>query len=124
MKVFDALLGRYLYGCSCGSGGGGIEGIKVVTATITGDGSYFDFVSMQNEFGQRMSVFQAENGFFEFDPEISDGETKVYRMFYTGDSVSVLALNTVTNLSGNATYDSDTSTLTVTGDFEISGYYD
>ena len=46
------------------------------------------------------------------------------KLIFSGDSVVVMPGNVVSEVTGDAVYDSGTGLLTVTGDFAISGFYD
>lgn len=118
MKYTDVLLGRYLSNCSGGGGGD----YNSLTMTAIGDGGQLYVYAISS--GDYYScIFATEDGFSYYVGPVNSGEEKAITVLYNGDSVSVNIPPDVTEVSGNATYDSETETLTATGDFTIKGHY-
>lgn len=110
-------------GCHGGSGGGTV-GYNVVNITVMGDqyGS-FSVESYSDDTGMYPGFFAFDNG-FNYSAFADVNETVTGKLFYIGDSVVLYPYNIVTDLSGNAVYNSQAGTLTVTGDFSIAGHSD
>lgn len=108
----------------CTGGGGGSGDYKVVNVTVTGDqyGS-FSVDAYTNDMGFYPGFFALADG-FNSSVLANANETVNAKLIYSGDSVVVYPYNIVTDLSGDAVYDSQAGTLTVTGDFSISGHSD
>lgn len=106
------------------AGGGGGGDYKVANVTVTGDqyGS-FSVVLYTNDMGIYPGFFALADG-FNSSVLANTNETVNAKLFYDGDSVVLYPYNIVTDLSGDAVYDSQAGTITVTGDFSISGHAD
>lgn len=103
--------------------GGGGGNYKAVNASVTGQGGSFSLEAIIDDSGNYPAVFEKTGG-WNYAVNTDSGETTVCKVVFSGDSCVVYPQNTVTSLSGDAVYDSGAGTLTVTGDFEISGFYD
>lgn len=107
---------------AAGGGGGGGD-YTIVNATLISDhNSIFDLYAKADENYNYTAIFDLGGGSFSHTLETMADETTTAKLIFVGDSVALEPYNHVTNVTGNAVYDSDTNTLTVTGDFTISGY--
>ena len=107
------------------AGGGGSSGdYKVANVTVTGDQyGTFSVEAYTDDMGLYPGFFALADG-FNYSAFANANETVNVKLIYSGDSVTLYPYNIVTDLSGDAVYDSQAGTLTVTGDFSISGHSD
>lgn len=102
--------------------GGGGGDYTVVNATVTGDGGTMALNVYSDDDGNYPGFLQVGDAFNYF-VQADSGESVNCKVVFLGDSI-VLYPGTVTASTGDAVYDSDAGTLTVTGDFTVTGYMD
>ena len=105
-----------------GSGGGGGD-YNVANVTVVGDGGSFSLESYTNDAGMYPCIFQTDDG-FNYSAYADDGVPATYKLVYTGESAVVYPYNVVKGVTGDVVYDSDTGSLTITGDCTVSGFSD
>lgn len=103
--------------------GGGGGDYTVVAVSMTGTVGSFFLDCVQDENSMYTSVFEL-NGAYTNSANTDGGVTTVYNLIFSGDSVVVFPGNVVSEVTGDAVYDSGTGLITVTGDFAVSGFYD
>ena len=113
-------------GCVCSGEGGGCGNFKTATVNIVPRNGYsFGLDIYSDDLGNYTATFAYENnGGITFGNSLFSGESMSTTLIYAGDEVKVLPVSIVDSVEGNATYDSETYTLSITGDCTITGYYD
>lgn len=106
-----------------GGGGGGDFNVANVTVS-TGEDQFFSVDAIKDDGGiDYTSIWESEDG-FNTNAMLNDGEEKIFKLWYHGDSVNVYPNNVVESVTGDAVYDSGTNFITITGDCTITGYTD
>lgn len=110
-------------------GGGGGGNFKTATVNIVprsgGDGYSFGLDVLSDELGNYSATFVYErDGGIDFGRSPYSGEPMSTTLIYAGDEAKVLPANVVDSVEGNATYDSETYVISITGDCTITGYYE
>ena len=110
-----------------GGGGGGSNDFTTAEVTIvpTG-GSFFNLDLDTNEYYGYDAVFYSARGFEHFASPTKDESnlplTTTFTLYFTGNSIEVTPYNVVESCEGNASYDSETGKITITGNCTITGY--
>lgn len=113
--------------CSGGGGGGGGDYNTAFVTVAEPEGEYHYSFSVElyaNDFSAYPGIFVTDNGFESMASKGMLESQTTFKLIYLGDSCVVYPYNTVTGVSGDAVYDSDTGAVTITGDCTITGYTD
>lgn len=103
-----------------GGGGGGDFKSCSVTAVAT-NGTSFDLRTVLSDDEKNTGMFVDEEGFSPYLGAPEGGST-TKTLMYIGNSTELQAYIIVTNVEGDAEYDSDTDIITIWGDCTITGW--
>ena len=103
-----------------GGGGGGAYKSCSVTA-VANNNTAFSSRCVFSDDGKSSSIFIDEEGFVD-EIYVPDGESVTKTLLFIGDSTTLNPYIIVTNVEGDAEYDSDTNVVTVWGDCTITGW--
>lgn len=103
-----------------GGGGGGAYKSCSVTVVAT-NGTGFGLKCVYSDNGKSSGTFVDQEGFFE-EIYAPGSESVTQTLLYIGDSTTLSPYTTVTNVEGDAEYDSDTGVVNVWGDCIITGW--
>ena len=105
-------------------GGGGGGDYKTANVTIIGDNGgeawSFSIYASQDDDGLALCAFDID-GNFALNLN-TDGAPTTAKVVYTGEGALVYPYNVFGSATGDAVYDGDTNTITITGDCTITGY--
>lgn len=116
--LFDIAIARKL---SSGGGGGGSSDFSTAEVTITGDGGFFSLYIADNA-GQYSAIFKINDNLTFDSPEVADEASIKLMLYYLGNEAICIPAGEVTSVIGDAVYDAENSTLTITGDCTIAGF--
>lgn len=97
-----------------GGGGGGTYNTCSVTVVSTNNAGFT--LNCDN-----FCNFVSESG-FDYQIYAPDGESVTHTLLYIGDSATLTPYTTVTEVEGDAEYDSDTGNVNIWGDCTITGW--
>lgn len=108
--------------CSDGEGGGGGGDFKTLTMTVVGDGGDFYMYAYADGDYADCSIVLGDKWVATGGARAMDEQEVAYTVVYNGDSATLIPGNTMTSITGSATYDEETNTITATGNFKVSGF--
>ena len=104
-----------------GGGGGDLNSAKVTL--VSDKHSAYEIYAEENDNNNYAATFDLGDE-FNYSFKVEADETATATIYYTGESVTISHYNKVTSVTGSAVYDSDTNTITISGDCTITGWTD
>lgn len=104
-----------------GGGGGDLNSAKVTL--VSDKHSAYEIYAEKNDNNNYTATFDLGDE-FNYTFKVEADETATATIYYAGESVTISHYNKVTSVTGSAVYDSDTDTITISGDCTITGWMD